>query len=63
MDLVSARRGARDAGSWVRSAVRHPGYAGSGPMKDLIIQAFNNVIDRKLAEEAEVSEKIKQRGT
>jgi hypothetical protein len=32
-------------------------------MKDLIIQAFNNVIDRKLAEEAEVSEKIKQRGT
>jgi hypothetical protein len=32
-------------------------------MKDLIIQAFNNVIDRELAEEAEVSEEIRQRGT
>ena len=32
-------------------------------MNDLIITAFNNVIDRELAEQAEVREEIKQRGT
>jgi hypothetical protein len=32
-------------------------------MKDLIIQAFDTVIQRELAEEAEVREEIKRRGT
>ena len=32
-------------------------------MKDLIIQAFDAVIERELEQEAEVREEIKQRGT
>ncbi|MBV9171570.1 MAG: hypothetical protein JOZ81_15960 [Chloroflexi bacterium] len=32
-------------------------------MKNLMIQAFDTVIQRELAEEAEVREEIKQRGT
>jgi hypothetical protein len=32
-------------------------------MKDLIIRAFDAVIQRELAEEAEVREEIRQRGT
>jgi hypothetical protein len=32
-------------------------------MKNLIIQAFDTVIQRELAEEAEVREEIKRRGT
>ena len=35
----------------------------SHPLAGLIMQAFNNVIDRELAEEAEVREEIRQRGT
>jgi hypothetical protein len=33
------------------------------PLDRLIIQAFNNVIEREFAEEAEVRAEIKQRGT
>lgn len=33
------------------------------PLGSLIIQSLNNVIDRELAEEAEVREEIPQRGT
>jgi hypothetical protein len=32
-------------------------------MRDLILEAFKSVIDRELAEEAEVREEIKKRGT
>jgi hypothetical protein len=32
-------------------------------MKDLVIQAFDAVIQRELAEQAEVRDEIKQRGT
>jgi hypothetical protein len=32
-------------------------------MRDLILEGFKNVIDRELAEEAEVREEIGQRGT
>ena len=32
-------------------------------MRDLIIEAFKNVVDRELADEALVRDEIKQRGT
>ncbi|MGY3392970.1 hypothetical protein ACVWW6_005561 [Bradyrhizobium sp. USDA 3311] len=35
----------------------------SHPLDSLIIQALKNVVDRELAEEAEVREEIKQKGT
>ena len=32
-------------------------------MRGLIVEAFNNVLDREFAEQAEVRDEIKQRGT
>jgi hypothetical protein len=38
-------------------------WRGSAPMSDLIIEAFKNVIDREVADEALIRDEIKQRGT